>query len=200
MITLIHKIIVSEPNNLKLNSSVISSKNIDGAVFVYDMSTNDKNLTNHSQEELEQKLKNSFNYDYNGILLWIPKKYQNNFISFVEKYILDKYNSNALDFIHGSVSEAIGFHYVEQGLLVEMVYASSDKDTYIDGIYNRGIFNNLLNDFYEQEDIWEDEKNSLDLTRVFSYRNNRMVSALQTRESDSAEKAKFYDLIRMLKS
>lgn len=200
MIKQMHKLIVTEPNNLKLYSGVMPSKEMDGAVFVYDMVTNEENLENSTKEELEQKLKNSFNYDYNGVVVWIPRKHQDNFMSFVEQYMMEKYNRNELDFNNGSISEAIGFHYLEQGLFVELVYAASDKDTYIDGIYNRGIFNNLLNDFYEQEDIYEDEKDTLDLTRVFSYRNNRMLSALQTREGDSAEKTKFYDLIKTIQS
>lgn len=200
MITEIHKIIVTEPVNLKLYSGIIPHKESSGAVFVYDMSTNDKKLDNSTREEIEKKLKNSFNYDYNGILVWIPKKHQENFISLVENYMVEKYNCNELDFSQSSMSEAIIFHNLNEGILAELVYASRDKDTFIDGIYNRGIFNNLLNDFYEQEDIWEDEKDTLDLTKAFSYRNNHIVSFLQVRDNTNSEQAKFYDLINMIKT
>lgn len=185
MIKEIHKIIVIEPNSFPVDSCMIRNKKLDGAIFVYDMETNDADVQDSTKESLLKSLESCFNHNPDGVLVWIPKNYQSSFIHFTMDFITEKNKKNELNFDNGSIAEAVGFHYLEKGILVEMIDPECDST----------IFSDLLNQFYEKENIYEDGEDELDLNQVFSYQGYHLFSALKERNN---ENAKFYDLIKTM--
>lgn len=181
-----NKVLVFEPTNFSTRSCVISGKNLKGAIFIYDMATNDEDIEIVDYKELQEKLKYCFDHNPDGMLVWVPYSLQDKFITFIGEFIVDQYHQGELNFDNGSIAEAFGFHYHEKGILVEM----------IDPECGTGIFEEAINQFCQQENIIPSKSYELDLNEFFFYEHSHLNSAIHERDK---ENNKFYDIIQSLK-
>lgn len=179
-----NKVLVFEPNNFSTDSSVVMDQKLKGAIFIYDMDTNDDDIDTVDHSELQEKLSHCFNHSPDGMLAWVPKNLQDKFITFIGEFIVDQYHDDKLNFDNGSIAEAFGFQYFEKGMLVEM----------IDPECGTSVFYEAIEEFSKQENI-EPEGEELNLDEFFFYEGYHLSSALYERDE---ENYKFYDLINSL--
>lgn len=178
------KVLVFEPTNFSTASSVISGKKLKGAAFIYDMAANDEDVEIIDHKELQEKLAHCFDHNPDGMLVWVPKNLQDKFITFIGEFIVDQFHTDKLNFDNGSIAEAFGFHYYEDGMLVEM----------IDPECGTSVFYEAIGNFAKQEHL-EHDGEELNLNEFFFYEGYHLNSALYERDE---ENYKFYDLIKSL--
>ena len=185
------KLFINEPNSFSIRSGVLN-KNCNGVILIYDSEYNDYEINiDDNKDKLMSNLKDCLNSDPDGGLLWIPKKYSNDFISFIKEYILEKDKEEEINYSNGSVGEAFGFHYHEKGMLVEMI----DPECFTE------IFKEAIKRFCEFKNIEEDTSEDMNLDKIFYYETCHLNSHFNHEKENNYEKGekRIFELIKLFK-
>lgn len=182
------KIFVNAPTDFKIKSCLFNDKNVDGAIFIYDAEYNDYDVEMSDDKAiLLTKLEDAFRGDCDGVIAWVPKALQEKFIKFVQEFIIEKNNEEELNFGNGSVGEAFGFNYFEEGMLVEML----DPECFTE------IFKECIQKFCEQEDVECSENDELNLNEMFFYESCHLASNFSHEDGKDKGNQRFFELFKL---
>ncbi len=182
------QIFINEPTDFKIKSGIFMNKNVDGVIFIYDSEYNDFDVElTDNKSTLLNKLEDVFCSDCDGYIAWVPKTLQPQFIQFVQEFIIEQNNDEELNFSNGSVGEAFGLHYFDEGVLVEML----DPECFTE------VFKKCIKKFCEQEGVECTENDNLNLNEMFAYYSPHLVSKFRNVSNQDSSNKRFFELFKL---